>query len=861
MLYRTSSFARALVVILASFPACGDDDAGGGGDSATVDTLDTSVASETSVTETTVTEATVSETIAETTITETAVGETGDDVAADAQAEVAEDVTIPPVCLGRAADRAEGLYRAGSLVTACGADERCNKAGDACVAARCFAAETGFVEGVYELDGDARGERLDRCLSGYRCDDDGTPYCERVPGVGLPIGFACAGDLECAGIDGFEGRCVTDPGGHALSEGRCGHGCGAEGDCPGGAHCAFLGSDDPVCVADCPAFVPCPGDAYCQDGDDDGREECLPPGVEPIRVGGACVDVEDCAGTVATALCVLDGDVFWKGGYCVQLRCLLDADCVAGSHCGFFGQTGTDTGVCVADCGAGGACERAGQGCWDVDVDGRDECMPAGTGAGAIGAPCTSIEGCGGGAGGQCWIEASSGVVGGYCTKACSDDDACPEGSLCQGRGSNGAGACMTACDEASDCPESQACFDRDRDDRAECGRRGVGATPQNVACTSAAACGTGPRSLCLGGANFPSICTAECASDDECTGASHCVMAEGRGVGFCLPTCTVGGDPCPAGSGCVDFDVDGRDECGPSAFGAVPLGERCTLASDCAAGDGVFCGYPDLVCTRFCEDDASCGSGGRCVRAAADETRICRRACTSDATCGAGMRCLDIDASGQKECVVEGSGLSPVGGACAATSGCADGLVCRGSAPGGVCTRGCGAGVACPSGSRCAALDGGPDVCLATCTTDGECRQGEGWACFDGDDDGAKECRPFGGGDRELGDACVNVTDCAGGAQAVCATAPATFSGTCTRECADDASCGVGNHCVAVPQTGPLCFVGCASDDDCRELHTCADIGGTGMTTECAYTCASNDDCRGFRGSPTCSEEQICEP
>ncbi|MCC6622733.1 MAG: hypothetical protein IT385_15840 [Deltaproteobacteria bacterium] len=858
----------SICALLVPVVGCGDDDGGGQDTSVATETASTETAiTETTITETSVTETAVTETtITETTITETAVADSDDgDDDSDAQAtELVEDVAVPPVCMGRAADRAEGLYDAtGALVAACDADERCNVDGDACVEARCFPAESGSPEGVYELDGEARGQRLERCDAGYRCDDDGTPYCERTPGVGLPVGFACAGDLECAGIDGFEGRCIDDAGGFAMEAGRCGHGCGAQGDCPSGSHCAYLDSDDPVCLADCPAFVPCPTGASCQDGDDDGRDECVPVGALPTDVGAACATVEDCAGDPASGtLCVLDA-LFWLGGYCVDLGCLVDADCPEDSHCGFFGGAGA-AGACIADCGAGDTCARDDHTCRDFDSDGRDECGPRATGDGAIGAPCGSFADCAGGPEGVCWFEQDSGVAGGYCAMNCALDGDCPDGSVCALRGPSGRGLCLTACEDAGDCLATQACFDRDFDGRPECGRPGDGATAQNGACTRHVECGTGPRGLCLGGVNFGGgLCTADCLGDDDCDGASHCALAEGRGSGFCLPDCTAG-DTCPSGTGCGDFDRDGRGECGPAPAGTIALGDTCAAASECAPGDGVFCAYPDLVCTRFCTADADCGIGNRCAEVELDTNKVCRKGCVSDAQCSAGLTCTDIDGSGAKECVGVGFGNNPVGAECGASAVCdrsAD-LVCRGDVPRGMCTRGCSDTAACPGGSRCAALPGiDGELCVATCATDADCRQDAGWACFDGDGDGAKECLPYGGGDGAIGDVCRVAPDCAGGEDARCVVRPATFFGVCSMSCADDAACGSGGSCVPVPmEPSSVCLAACSGDDDCVGPLTCSDVGGT-STTECALTCAADADCSQFRGAHVCNDDGLCAP
>jgi len=594
---------------------------------------------------------------------------------------------------------------------------------------------------------------------------------------------------------------------------------------------------------------------------------------DPALIGTPCGDNLACGGDPATALCVLDDDAYWVGGYCAILGCKVDGDCPGASHCGFYGSA-PDAGVCIADCGADGACQRAEHACWDNDLDGRRECMPQGTGLRDIGAPCAGIADCAGGAGVQCAPATALGVEGGYCTATCRADADCPGDAICQTRGTTGIGNCFTPCVDANDCLPTQACYDRDFDGRAECARPGTGLVPQNGWCASLAECGTGPLGLCLGGANFSGFCTAVCRSDDECGADSHCATADGGGVGYCMQDCSAE-TFCPHGpAACVDFDGDGRSECGPAPGGVVTIGRHCGVASDCKPIEGVFCGYPDLVCTRFCESDADCGVGAQCADMGAGPGDTCRATCTQDAECDVGLRCIDVDADGDRECMSTGIGQGALGSACGQTASCARGknLLCRFDVPGGLCTTACGDGVGCPAAGHCGALTsgghgqpfgpsaGGPDACLLDCDGDDDCRTSEGWACFDGDGDGERECLPFGGGAGGIGEACATVIDCAGGEDARCLEGPASFGGACSLACEDAAGCGGAASCVALPEAAELvCVPSCATADTCRADYACSDIDSV-SGGECVYGCTSDADCAHFRGVTGCNAVGLCE-
>jgi hypothetical protein len=100
------------------------------------------------------------------------------------------------------------------------------------------------------------------------------------------------------------------------------------------------------------------------------------------------------------------------------------------------------------------------------------------------------------------------------------------------------------------------------------------------------------------------------------------------------------------------DNDFDGDTDCadsdcaGPACTpGSGLLGDPCAANNACALinGSGPLCareadtGMPGGLCTRFCEDNADCGSDGVCVG-------ICVKKCTRSSDCRAGTDCVPGD-------------------------------------------------------------------------------------------------------------------------------------------------------------------------------------------------------------------------
>lgn len=211
-----------------------------------------------------------------------------------------------------------------------------------------------------------------------------------------------------------------------------------------------------------------------------------------------------------------------------------------------------------------------------------------------------------------------------------------------------------------------------------------------------------------------------------------------------------------------------------------------------------------------------------------------------------------------------------PIGSPCAKNAECADGTCL--DWPGGYCTRlGCEAG-GCPEGSACVAVEGGNQVCLATCSGDGDCRSGT-QAC--------KRLRD--GGDGPVVAVCVGVDPDAGATGAACSDATACAGaaaclaafpgGYCAAIGCTAASCPSDARCVPVDGE-PTCLQACDGDAACdsapgaeRRCGTLDAVGG-GSASVClsgvaerpiGATCLTDFECESGRceifGDGRCSQ------
>ncbi|HYJ10540.1 MAG TPA: hypothetical protein VEX18_16070 [Polyangiaceae bacterium] len=126
--------------------------------------------------------------------------------------------------------------------------------------------------------------------------------------------------------------------------------------------------------------------------------------------------------------------------------------------------------------------------------------------------------------------------------------------------------------------------------------------------------CITASETLLGDGAPPGGLCTAECASDDECTAlgaGSVCFPFEdGAATGYCVEGCSFG-EP-----GIGEIKCHNRDEfaCNPALLG--PTTQACAETEDCPAGDLCIDGTCAVVfpaCLPACRGDIDCEDGMYC--------------------------------------------------------------------------------------------------------------------------------------------------------------------------------------------------------------------------------------------------------
>lgn len=498
--------------------------------------------------------------------------------------------------------------------------------------------------------------------------------------------------------------------------------------------------------------------------------------------------------------------------------------------------------------------------CGDGVVTGSETCdraIPAGS-PGACPTSCNDGLACTNDV-----LEGSAATCDARCTTtpitACVNDDSC----------------CPSVCttENDSDC----SCTPRTSCDVGECGivDDGCGGPLNCGTCAIGGQCHTDAdceSGICVTEASSGwtgGFCTLGCTTDEHCGTGAHCAYRS-DGPGVCLATCD-GNEDCRDDYTCQDIDGDGARECAPSGTGTGAIGAPCDRVADCSGGDPAYClvenrGWQDGYCTRECTSDADCGSSAHC--AAGIDDRACLADCEDDSDCrSAGYLCYDVDGDGQKECAPAATGSQPTGEECVHTFECTGGVdgICidDGDFFGGYCSAFCTSDADCASG-HCTELRDF-SVCTASCRTDADCRA-PGYACFDLDEDGRKECWPAATGTGDVGSACQFIWECAGGEDGACITEEDGFrDGYCVQRCGTGASCPSGSHCALVdPSSGEgICLADC-TPGSCRHDgrgYLCEDVDGDSVT-ECipggsstvGGPCESDWDCE---TGMTCLPEQ----
>lgn len=313
----------------------------------------------------------------------------------------------------------------------------CSSANDAdCACTPRTCADMGWVCGqLDDLCGSTRN--CGACNANESCDN-GSCVPNNPTGA---IGDPCTSDGACQA-----GLCFTAAR-EAYPGGYCTKGCQADTDCGAGAVCSVS-----ACAKACTLDSDCRQGYGCFTRLGGTKRACFPLANGTGSVGQACTTTNSCSGgTLGFCGSPASG---YRDGYCLR-ECNAANACPSGSHCA---NDDGGSGICVRNCSTDGDCRGAGTDgymCYDFDNDTVKECFVAGTGTTPVGGPCQDTGDCSGGADGRCGTP-EGGFPGGYCTRYCGTDNACPAGSACGFL--LGGGYCLDTCSTDNDCRTEYTC-------------------------------------------------------------------------------------------------------------------------------------------------------------------------------------------------------------------------------------------------------------------------------------------------------------------------------------------------------------------------------------------------------------------
>ncbi|MBK9035000.1 MAG: hypothetical protein IPL61_27675 [Myxococcales bacterium] len=282
-------------------------------------------------------------------------------------------------------------------------------------------------------------------------------------------------------------------------------------------------------------------------------------------------------------------------------------------------------------------------------------------------------------------------------------------------------------------------------------------------------------------------------------------------------------------------------------------VGAPCTTDPQCdsttGAGDG-FClrgaqgtvvwptdGY--CVLLTDCTTDASCGAGNICatINDPLGAYTTCLPACGLDpCSCPDGQVCATSFTgaelgTGQTACL-PGNASASDGAACTEFAECAQDSLCQNGPfefPNGQCGRiGCTVGddSTCATGGDGHCVDlaqitsgfNNGTLCVDRCVADVDCRQADGYKCFDGGVGVGKYCRH-----PQVGDTCAAAADCGDTSVWTCSTA--LPGGACTLL----AACPTPGSSMNCPFLGSICWDGAMAADP----NICVDRCGGPINTQ----------------------------
>ncbi|QED27564.1 hypothetical protein FRD01_09980 [Microvenator marinus] len=256
----------------------------------------------------------------------------------------------------------------------------------------------------------------------------------------------------------------------------------------------------------------------------------------PKQIGDACEANSDCASN----LCLTPGTLGMPGGYCYA-PCDTDTGCPAGAHCAL--TDARDNGICVRSCED--TCERPGFGCFDFDLDTKEECWPRGEGPAAVGQACTTTTDCAGGNGAIC-LDASVGYEGGYCSTRCIGPENCDSG------------VCLEDFCLANSCDGRQGYEEVNLGMQEACFPSATGTGEVGDVCQSRLDCAGGFQGTCLRLTLEVAFCTLDCTDSDSLCGDDFCgqIPNDPEGRKICIERCNTPED-CVGGLGCVQVTED----------------------------------------------------------------------------------------------------------------------------------------------------------------------------------------------------------------------------------------------------------------------------------------------------------------
>ena len=303
-------------------------------------------------------------------------------------------------------------------------------------------------------------------------------------------------------------------------------------------------------------------------------------------------------------------------------------------------------------------------------------------------------------------------------------------------------------------------------------------------------------------------------------------------------------GGACITDNDCESSPVGGNGDAGPNDGGVPEFQGLCQDPEE----PGPIKWPPEGFCTRGCNENADCGMGNFC-----DATiKLCLPSCCSEVVegqaCSDGRLCTDNLASFlplSEDSCLPGRADAADGDPCVNFYDCNIDSFCRISdleSPNGAChTASCtlGNNASCAPGGdgRCVAwplFDAfqGMPMCIDSCDVDADCRESDGFRCFD-DPVVGKFCRH-----PQVGEPCVLPTDCGSASLWDCRTGADFPNGYCTnasqRECtvgATSTSCSPTSTCFD-PNGGTagdqFCVAKCDQADPtrCRTGYSCRDAG-----------------------------------